>query len=290
MQDPSTEHVSRVGPARGGTDDWLAVAHVLAPADFDECRDGVCIHRKGTILYASRAASRIFGLDESDGLVGGNLVDWIHPRDRERVATTLERALRDTAWFGVRATLRAPCGRTAIIELTALSVCDKTPPFEILYIRGLHLGAAPNGEDEPYMMTRDAPLAETDARRTGVLICDDEARLGTLTAGLLSEFGFNPITVGTGEDAIVALSKTDSGIDVLLLDVNLSHGKPAREVLSTIEAAGNRVRVLLTSGLAEEDVDPKLIRHPSVAGYVAKPYGVEQLVQSIRKALGAPNV
>jgi DNA-binding response OmpR family regulator len=136
------------------------------------------------------------------------------------------------------------------------------------------------------MATREATPATEDTHRIGVLICDDEARLGALTAGLLAEYGFDPLTVGTGEDAIAALAKADPVIDVLLLDVNLSHGKPAREVLTTIEEAGNRVRVVLTSGLAEEDVDPKLMTHPSVSGYVAKPYGVDELVQTIKKALG----
>jgi CheY-like chemotaxis protein len=287
LQDPSTAHVSRVGAARG-TDDWLSVAQGLAPLGFDEFRDAVCIHRHGRLLYASPAVSRVLGLDDPDVLIGGTVVDWVHPRDRARVETALHLASEDAESHATTATLTAPGGRSTIIELTALTAGDRTPPFEILYLRSLHLVAAPNGEDEPYMATREGPLAEKGAHRTGVLICDDEARLGTLTAGLLSEYGFDPVTVGTGEDAIVALSKKDSAIDIVLLDVNLSHGKPAREVLATIEAGGNRERVLLTSGLAEEDVDPKLMTHASVAGYVAKPYGVEQLVQSIRKALGPP--
>lgn len=285
MQDPSTAHVSRVGAARGA-DDWLAVAQGLAPFRFDECRDAVCIHRNGTLLYASPSVSRVLGLEDTDALIGGAVVDWVHPRDRARVETTLHRALEDAESHATTATLIAPGGRSTTIEITALLAGDRTPPFEILYLRSLV--AAPNGEDERYMATREAPFAENRAHRTAVLICDDEARLGALTAGLLSEYGFDPVTVGTGEDAINALSKVDSPIDVVLLDVNLSHGKPARDVLATIEAGGNRVRVLLTSGLAEEDVDPKLMTHASVAGYVAKPYGVEHLVQSILKALNPP--
>jgi len=118
-----------------------------------------------------------------------------------------------------------------------------------------------------------------------VLICDDESRLGALTAGLLSEYGFRSVTVGTGEDAIRELSSEDLWVDVLLLDVNLSQGSSAADVLSRMRTDRLAARVVLTSGLAEEDVDPELLAHPLVVGYVAKPYAVEQLVLSIRKAL-----
>jgi CheY-like chemotaxis protein len=227
----------------------------------------------------------MLGLADSEAVVGGAVYDWVHPRDCARVATALEQAARDAEAHATTATLSARGGRSTLVELTALHAESAIRPFEILYFRTLHLGVAPSGEDERYMATREATPATQDTHRIGVLICDDESRLGALTAGLLAEYGFDPLTVGTGEDAIVALSKADPNIDVVLLDVNLSHGKPAREVLSAIEEAGNRVRVVLTSGLAEEDVDPKLMKHPAVSGYVAKPYGVDQLVQSIKKAL-----
>lgn len=131
--------------------------------------------------------------------------------------------------------------------------------------------------------------AESGSRRPTVLICDDESRLGALTAGLLSEYGFRSVTVGTAEDALKELQEGDVVVDVLLLDVNLSQGSSARDVLRQMGSVGSQARVILTSGLAEEDVDPELISHPSVVAYVAKPYAVEHLVQSIRKALGGPN-
>lgn len=286
MQDSSTAHVSRVGAARGRTDEWLEVAHALAPSGFDDCKDAVCIHRNGTVLYASPAVLRMLGLEEGEVLVGCAVFDWVHPRDRARVATTLEQAARGTEAHAMTATLTAKGGRSTLIELTALRASTTIRRFEVLYLRPVCFGALASGEDERYMATRDGAPGTQNKRPVGVLICDDEARLGALTAGLLTEYGFEPLTVGTGEDAIAALSKGDPVIDVVLLDVNLSHGKPARDVLSTIESAGNRVRVVLTSGLAEEDVDPKLMRHPSVSGYVAKPYGVDQLVHSIERALG----
>lgn len=283
MQDSTTAHVSRAAALeRHGN--FLEVARTLARAGFAEYRDAVLIHRKGTVLYASPAACRLLELD-GDALVGSPVAGLVHPSDRARVELTLARAARSSEMHATTSARLATGGRSMSMELTALASRDPAQELEILYVRPRCSGSSPNGEDEPYMATRESLAVGRQARRTSVLICDDEARLGALTAGLLAEYGFNSITVGSGEDAIVALSKAEPAIDVVLLDVNLAHGKPARDVLSTIEARGDRVRVVLTSGLAEEDVDPALIGHPSVAGYVAKPYGVDELVQTIKRAL-----
>ena len=141
-------------------------------------------------------------------------------------------------------------------------------------------------ENDELMPIQVGEQQATGHGRPTVLICDDEARLGALTAGLLTDYGFSPITVGTGEAALDALDEGDPSVDVVLLDVNLSAGQSARDVLTAMKARGATARVILTSGLAEEDVDQDLVKHPFVVGYVAKPYGVDQLVQSINRALG----
>jgi len=286
LQDPSTAHVTRVELAFSRTGDFLELARSLAPADFDSRHDAVCIHRKGTVLYASPTLARILGLAGGEALVGGRVADFVHPNDRTRVSAAIRRPAHGLPARATTATFTASGGRSILLGLHVVPTSEAIPPVEILYLRPVRFADAADGEDERYMATRESSVLGHETRRASVLICDDEARLGTLTAGLLTEYGFSPITVGTGEDAIIALSNADPAIDVVLLDVNLSHGKPARDVLATMEARGDRARVVLTSGLAEEDVDPGLIGHPSVVGYVPKPYGVDELVQSIRKALG----
>jgi len=283
LEDSSTAHVSRAA-ALDRHGNVLEVAATLARAGFEQGRDAVIIHRRGTVLYATPVAHRLLELDGD--AIGAKVVSLVDPPDRDRVESMMAQAARSSEIRATTASFVARYGRSAPLSLTALPAGDPTQEFEILYVRASCCGSAPSGEDDTAMATREFPGVGPEARRTSVLICDDEARLGTLTAGLLGEYGFNSITVGSGEDAIVALSKADPAIDVVLLDVNLAHGKPARDVLATIEARGDRARVVLTSGLAEEDVDPSLMGHPSVAGYVAKPYGLEQLVESIHNALG----
>lgn len=107
-----------------------------------------------------------------------------------------------------------------------------------------------------------------------------------LTAGLLEEYGFSPRTVELGQDALTVIDSGD-GADVLLLDVNLTRGLSAAELLGELRSRAGGPRVVLTSGLAEEDVPKELIEDSLVAAYLPKPYTVEQLIEAMRKAVPA---
>jgi CheY-like chemotaxis protein len=109
------------------------------------------------------------------------------------------------------------------------------------------------------------------------LICDDEARLVALTAGLLREFGFEVLTVRSGRDAIKAVAAHP--VDVIVLDVNLP-GEDAREIVTSLQSI-REVFVVLSSGYTEEDVDPMLLQESAVKAFLSKPYTVDVLVQTI---------
>ncbi|GMV17631.1 MAG: hypothetical protein AMXMBFR56_58550 [Polyangiaceae bacterium] len=124
------------------------------------------------------------------------------------------------------------------------------------------------------------PVAAVEHNRR-ILICDDEARLAELTAGLLRHFGFVAEAVADGERAI-AIASGEPGFDLLILDLTLP-GVSSAEVIRRIR--GRRTRVVLTSGYSREDVPPALLREPNVVAYLAKPYPVERLVETVREAL-----
>lgn len=134
-------------------------------------------------------------------------------------------------------------------------------------------------EDGPPDTERSRAPEINLASRTAapVLICDDEARLATLTAGLLREFGFEVLTVRNGADAVRAVAQHP--VDVVILDVNLP-GEDAREIVSRLRARGN-VSIILSSGYTEEDIEPALLKDHAVKAFLAKPYGVEALVDTI---------
>jgi CheY-like chemotaxis protein len=289
LRDQSTAHVHRVDVAARRTGNWLDFAVALAPAGFERVCDGVCIHRAGTVLYVGPAVPALLELEGRGSIVGSSLMDLFQPADRSSIASLLSGEDFGGHAPSTQVSLLTGHGKRIQVELTARRASDASPPVDVLYLRARGHSAASFGENEPLMASRQMEGTLKEPGRPTVLICDDEARLGALTAGLLSEFGFVPVTVGTGEDALRAIADESPAIDVLLLDVNLSVGRSAKDVLASMTAHGAESRVILTSGLAEEDVDEELLNHPSVVGYVAKPYGVDQLIQSINKALGRPS-
>jgi CheY-like chemotaxis protein len=139
------------------------------------------------------------------------------------------------------------------------------------------LGAKPR--DRAHGTERDdAPLAH-------VLVCDDETRLGDLTAGLLEECGFAAGFVPSAMDAMAYLDAHEE-TRVLLLDVNLSGGKSAHDLLTFLVSREHPMRVVLTSGSAKQEVRSELTQHPLVVGYLEKPYAEEELTAAITSALG----
>lgn len=262
----------------------LEAARALAPADFDPSRDGICIHGSGTVLYVCSTLQSLLGRSGT-AVVGYPVEELFTPEDRVDVHNVLGRT-RGAVEVHATVRLERPSDLPLAVDVTGMRSEATSPPMDLLFV---HVAAASDraASDGSGPASHGGPI-QPGSRRPTVLICDDESRLGALTAGLLSEYGFQSVTVGTGEDALQKLSSEDLWVDVLLLDVNLSLGSSASDVLQSMRANRSSARVVLTSGLAEEDVDAELLTHPLVVGYVAKPYAVEQLVQSIRKALSRP--
>ncbi|MFO0566939.1 MAG: response regulator [Polyangiaceae bacterium] len=123
-----------------------------------------------------------------------------------------------------------------------------------------------------------AAHVETQPTRR-VLVCDDEDRLGELTAGLLRQFGYDARAVVDGAEAI-AQSAAEPGFGVMILDVSL-RGTSSFDVLARLAELRPGMRVVLSSGYPEEDVPSALLRQPNVVGYLPKPYPVERLIEAV---------
>jgi len=62
----------------------------------ESAHDAIFVHDGQTILFANPAAAAIFGAGDTDELVGGNILDLVHPSDRQRVAERIDLALRQS--------------------------------------------------------------------------------------------------------------------------------------------------------------------------------------------------
>jgi CheY-like chemotaxis protein len=244
----------------------------------------ICLVRAGLVLYANPAAVRAFG----------GLVALVGRRARELFAIEPgygELPLGATNVRGKAALLLAPGGAGVPVELdlwtsvlddgevTVIVARERGPVTELA-----HPAAPESGPASPAARTREVPEGGRHGGAPIVLVCDDESRLAMLTAGLLDQYGYGSLTVSSAMAALEALGRATPACDVVLLDLTLPDGSAA-EVVQKMRAAGYDQPVILTSGYAEEDIAPELLADPLIAGYLAKPYSVDRLVDVVGRAL-----
>jgi CheY-like chemotaxis protein len=136
-------------------------------------------------------------------------------------------------------------------------------------------------ESDPITVRSESSLSFKTGKPTRVLICDDESRLVVLTAGLLREFGYEVLTVKSGEEAIDCVRH--EAVDIVVLDVNL----PGEDTLSVARRLiqNNAPAIVLSSGFTEEDVESELLLLPGVRAFLAKPYGIDTLSATIHQVV-----
>ncbi len=242
----------------------------------------ICLVRDGVVLYANPAAVRALGGSVAADVVGRRVHEFF-----AAMPGNGELPLEAADVRGQDGLLLAPGGAGVPVELdlwtsalddgevTVVLIRERGPVTEL---------AQPSTPESGQARTRGAPLRGRNGRAPIVLVCDDEARLAMLTAGLLDQYGYGSLTVSSAMAALEALGRAAPPCDVILLDLTLPDGNAA-EVVQKMRAAGYDQPVILTSGYAEEDIAPELLSDPLIAGYLAKPYSVERLVEAIGKAL-----
>ena len=110
-----------------------------------------------------------------------------------------------------------------------------------------------------------------------VLIVEDEPAVRRIAARVLGNHGFRVLEAGTALDAI-ALAQTEP-IDVLLSDLILP-GMSGLDLAMALRAERPGLRVVFTSGYPADQVEE---RFGVIEGaFLAKPYGMEQLVGVVR--------
>jgi DNA-binding response OmpR family regulator len=115
-------------------------------------------------------------------------------------------------------------------------------------------------------------------QRPIILVVDDDAPILLLMRNVLREFGFDPVTAGSGEQALVEARKRTP--DLILLDRNMP-GMTGDEVLRELRSDDGlaTVPILILSG---EPLGPDEIRRIGATGAVLKPFDLPSLVATIR--------
>ena len=117
-----------------------------------------------------------------------------------------------------------------------------------------------------------------------VLVVDDDPDMQLLSRVILEDAGFRVLATGDGDHALELF--TDERVDVVLLDVKLP-GIDGWELLEKLQAgADGDAHVVMFSAHVSDD-DRRRATSGGSRGYVTKPFQAEDLVATVRAAMGA---
>ena len=121
---------------------------------------------------------------------------------------------------------------------------------------------------------------KADNRKT-VLLVEDEVIISLAKQKELEKYGYNVLTINTGEKA-VAISKENDKIDLILMDIDLGNGLDGTEAAGII-LKDREIPVVFLSSHMEPDIVEKTEKITSY-GYVVKSSSITVLDASIKMA------
>jgi PAS domain S-box-containing protein len=134
-----------------------------------------------------------------------------------------------------------------------------------------------------------APTAaeRTAAPRAGhvVLVVEDDTGVRELTVARLKAIGYRVLEAPDGRQAVEIL-KSDTQVDLVFTDLVMPGGMSGRDVALMAEDIRPGIKVMLTSGYAEDlvrDDDPDFAHRP----ILRKPYRQADLVSALREVFGS---
>lgn len=116
-----------------------------------------------------------------------------------------------------------------------------------------------------------------------LLLVDDEEAVRTLAAEMLESAGYNVLVASNGKEALDIYRTNGESIALVILDLimpEMSGGECLQELLKI----SPNTKVLISSGYADDGVT-KEAREGGAAGFVSKPYSLDQVLHAIRKCL-----
>ncbi len=135
--------------------------------------------------------------------------------------------------------------------------------------------------------SRVAPAEEWRGRGTALLV-DDEETIRTVGRRMLERVGFQVLTAEDGGQALEVYRLHGAEISVVLLDLTMPH-MDGEQTFRELRSLDPEACVILSSGYTEQDTADRF-RDLGLAGFVQKPYTLEQLRERLRTALGADTV
>ena len=132
-----------------------------------------------------------------------------------------------------------------------------------------------------------AKKADTDTRaRETILVVEDDERVRQLTIKRLKLIGYQVLEAHDGPSALEMLRRGDK-VDLVFTDLIMPGGLSGREVAIRAREMKPGIKVMLTSGYAEELVHGDDLQRERLK-VLRKPYQQADLVAALRDVLGEP--
>jgi CheY-like chemotaxis protein len=118
-----------------------------------------------------------------------------------------------------------------------------------------------------------------------ILVVDDEAIVLLVATRILREAGFRVTAVEDGAAALELLAGSGAAFDLLVSDIVMPK-LDGVALAGCVAALRPELPVILMSGYATEQLRERGIAAP--CGVLAKPFTPAELLQEVRRCLGAP--
>jgi PAS domain S-box-containing protein len=125
-------------------------------------------------------------------------------------------------------------------------------------------------------LAKAAPIGAT------ILVVEDDADVGEMIVGILSDLGYRTLMATTGPEALAILEQ-DCAVDVLFTDIVMPAGMSGTELARQASRVRPGLNILLSSGYTREDISSRPGR-PEFP-FIAKPYRPTMLAKKLKEVL-----
>jgi len=116
-----------------------------------------------------------------------------------------------------------------------------------------------------------------------MLIVDDEEQVCAVAREMLERLGFSVLTAADGREAVEVFREHSAKIVCVLLDLTMPH-LDGEQAFREMRAIRPDVKAILTSGYDEQE-STRRFAGEGLAGFLQKPYHLENLREALREAL-----
>jgi DNA-binding NtrC family response regulator len=131
-------------------------------------------------------------------------------------------------------------------------------------------------------------FAEPPVAERKVLVVDDEPNIVRVVTRILEAAGYKVLEAQTSGQGAVLL-KREGPVDCVLLDYSLE-GESCSDAWASLAIAQPGVPIVIQSGFSQADVAAGMSEFVLCAGYLKKPFGMEQLITAVAKACDSSEV